>query len=106
MDSTPNAVIVGTGIGGLSAALWLAAKGVRVTVVEAADTPGGKMRTTPSVAGPVDIGPTVLTMRPVFEALFAELGERLEDHVTLHRNQLLARHWWRDDIRTRMRNRL
>lgn len=95
-NSAPNAVIIGAGIGGLSAALRLAARGVHVTVVEAADTPGGKMRTAPSVAGPVDVGPTVLTMRPVFEALFADVGERLEDHVTLHRDPLLARHWWRD----------
>jgi 1-hydroxycarotenoid 3,4-desaturase len=95
-DSTQIAVVIGAGIGGLSAALRLAAHGIRVTVVEAADTPGGKMRTTASVAGPVDIGPTVLTMRPVFEALFADAGARLEDHVTLHRDPLLARHWWRD----------
>lgn len=88
--------MIGAGIGGLSAALRLAAKGLRVTLVEAADGPGGKMRTTPSVAGPVDIGPTVLTMRPVFEALFADVGERLEDHVTLTRDPLLARHFWRD----------
>ncbi|WP_461426987.1 1-hydroxycarotenoid 3,4-desaturase CrtD [Gymnodinialimonas sp.] len=88
--------MIGAGIGGLSAALRLASKGARVTVVEAADAPGGKMRTAPSVAGPVDIGPTVLTMRPVFEALFADVGERLEDHVTLHRDPILARHFWRD----------
>ncbi len=54
------------------------------------------MRTAPSVAGPVDIGPTVLTMRPVFEDLFADLGEQLTDHVTLHRDPILARHRWRD----------
>jgi 1-hydroxycarotenoid 3,4-desaturase len=47
-------------------------------------------------AGPVDIGPTVMTMRHVFEDLFAEVGERLEDHVTLHADTVLARHWWRD----------
>ncbi|MBY4894254.1 phytoene desaturase [Rhodobacteraceae bacterium N5(2021)] len=95
-ESAHSAVVIGAGIGGLSAALRLAAKGLRVTVVEAADGPGGKMRTVPSHAGPVDIGPTVLTMRPVFESLFADVGERLEDHVTLHRDPLLARHFWRD----------
>ncbi|MEJ6389938.1 1-hydroxycarotenoid 3,4-desaturase CrtD [Gymnodinialimonas ulvae] len=89
-------VVIGAGIGGLSAALRLAAQGLDVHVIEMADHPGGKMRTAPSVAGPVDIGPTVLTMRPVFEALFADVGERLSDHVTLHRDALLARHWWRD----------
>ncbi|MEJ6393287.1 1-hydroxycarotenoid 3,4-desaturase CrtD [Gymnodinialimonas sp. 2305UL16-5] len=94
--SQTRAVVIGAGIGGLSAAMRLVAQGLAVTVVEAADMPGGKMRTTPSDAGPIDIGPTVLTMRPVFEELFANLGERLTDHVTLHRDPLLARHHWRD----------
>lgn len=57
------------------------------------------MRTLLSVAGPVDAGPTVLTMKPVFEQLFADTGARLEDHVTLLREPLLARHFWRDGTR-------
>jgi 1-hydroxycarotenoid 3,4-desaturase len=54
------------------------------------------MRTLPSAAGPVDAGPTVLTMRPVFDALFQDLGTRLEDHVMLVRQPCLARHFWPD----------
>jgi 1-hydroxycarotenoid 3,4-desaturase len=92
-------VIIGAGIGGLAAALRLAHAGCAVTVVEAAGTPGGKMRTLPSVAGPVDAGPTVLTMRPVFEALFADVGEVLGDHLTLTPLPVLARHFWQDGAR-------
>ena len=88
--------MIGAGIGGLSAALRLAARGLAVTVIDMAASPGGKMRTRPTEAGPVDIGPTVLTMRPVFETLFSDVGARLCDHVTLHRDPILARHWWRD----------
>ncbi|CTQ48056.1 1-hydroxycarotenoid 3,4-desaturase CrtD [Jannaschia donghaensis] len=91
--------IVGAGIGGLAAALRLAHAGLSVTVLERAATPGGKMRTLPSDAGPVDAGPTVLTMRPVFEALFADVGESLTDHVTLRANPILARHFWSDGTR-------
>ncbi len=91
-----NVVIIGAGLGGLAAALRLAHAGCAVTVVERAGAPGGKMRCLPSTAGPVDAGPTVLTMRPVFEALFADVGARLEDHVTLVPERLLARHWWPD----------
>lgn len=80
----------------MSAALRLAHAGARVTVFERHATPGGKMRTLPSSAGPVDAGPTVLTMKPVFDALFADVGARLEDHVTLLREPLLARHFWPD----------
>lgn len=67
-----------------------------MTVLERHGTPGGKMRTIDSAAGPVDAGPTVLTMKPVFETLFADAGARLEDHVTLLQEPLLARHFWRD----------
>ncbi|MFN5827369.1 MAG: FAD-dependent oxidoreductase, partial [Rhodobacterales bacterium] len=55
-------VVIGAGMGGLAAALRLAHAGFDVTLVEEG-TPGGKMRTLPSVAGPVDAGPTVLTLR-------------------------------------------
>ena len=95
-NHTPHIAVIGSGIGGLSAALRLAHAGARVTVLERHSTPGGKMRTLPSVAGPVDAGPTVLTMKPVFDGLFADVGARLEDHVTLLREPLLARHFWRD----------
>ncbi len=93
---TDPIVIVGAGIGGLSAALRLAHAGHRVEVIEAQPTPGGKMRTVPTAAGPADTGPTVLTLRPVFEDLFADVGERLDDHVTLIPLTTLARHFWSD----------
>ncbi len=54
------------------------------------------MRQVPSAAGPVDAGPTVLTMKPVFEKLFADVGLKLEDVVSFHSQPLLARHFWRD----------
>ena len=92
----PSVVLVGAGIGGLAAALRLAAGGVRVTVVEAAEGPGGKMRTVPTAAGPADAGPTVLTLKPVFEELFAAAGEALADHVQMQPLGVLARHYWRD----------
>ena len=63
-------------MGGLSAAIRLAAAGMSVTVIEAQATPGGKMRAFDSIAGPVDAGPTVLTLRLVFDALFAGRGRK------------------------------
>ncbi|SEM62669.1 1-hydroxycarotenoid 3,4-desaturase [Loktanella fryxellensis] len=96
MRTKTRIVIVGAGIGGLSAALRLAHAGCDVTVVERQAAPGGKMRTLPTLAGPVDAGPTVLTMLPVFEALFADVGLTLSDHVTLRRLATLARHYWSD----------
>ncbi|GAA5076130.1 phytoene desaturase family protein [Roseibacterium beibuensis] len=95
-DRIPTAIVIGAGIGGLSAALLLAHAGVAVELVDMGQGPGGKMRTRDSVAGPIDIGPTVMTMRHVFEELFESVGERLDQHVTLKSDTILARHWWRD----------
>ncbi|MEW9921748.1 1-hydroxycarotenoid 3,4-desaturase CrtD [Marimonas sp. MJW-29] len=95
----PHIAVIGAGIGGLAAALRLSHASARVTVFERHAQPGGKMRTLPTAAGPVDAGPTVLTMKHVFEALFAETGSALANHVTLHREDILARHFWPDGTR-------
>ncbi|MEM9576957.1 MAG: 1-hydroxycarotenoid 3,4-desaturase CrtD [Pseudomonadota bacterium] len=92
----PRTIVIGAGIAGLAAALRLAASGMQVTLLERHNHPGGKIRTLPSAAGPVDAGPTVLTMRHVFDDLFALAGTRLKDHVTLHPQHILARHFWPD----------
>ena len=93
MDRPPVAVI-GAGVGGLSAALTLAARGQSVLVLEAAGEPGGKMRQVSCGGAPIDAGPTVFTMRWVFEELFAELGASLEDWIEPQAMETLARHCW------------
>ncbi|MEM0988936.1 MAG: 1-hydroxycarotenoid 3,4-desaturase CrtD [Pseudomonadota bacterium] len=89
-------IVIGAGIGGLAAALRLAHAGQDVIVLDRAGGPGGKLRTMPSVAGPVDAGPTVFTMKPLFDRLYCEVGERLEDHIEAIAEPVLARHWWPD----------
>lgn len=95
MEHQDKAVVIGAGMGGLASAIRLASMGLAVTVVEAADVPGGKARALASPAGPVDTGPTVLTMRSEFDALFALAGRRLDDAITLIPQPILARHWWK-----------
>jgi len=96
-------VIIGAGMGGLSAAVLLAARGVPVTVVERMGAPGGKLRTVdvgpPGQSVAVDAGPTVFTHRPVFERIFADAGAILDDHLTLVKSESLARHAWQDGSR-------
>ena len=99
ISSAPFDVVIGAGMGGLASAIALAGAGRRVLVIESAAQAGGKMRTLPSDAGPVDTGPTVLTLRDVFEGLFARAGGRLSDYVTLLPQPLLARHFWPDGSR-------
>ncbi len=95
-DAPVRAVVIGAGVGGLSAALRLAHAGLAVTIIDMGDGPGGKMRTRGSAAGPIDIGPTVMTLKRVFETLFADVGARLSDFVTLIPDEVLARHHWPD----------
>jgi 1-hydroxycarotenoid 3,4-desaturase len=87
-------VVVGAGIAGLVAALELARQGVRVTVVEQTGAPGGKMRQVSIGGQGIDAGPTVLTMRWVFDELFERAGSRLAEHVSLTPATILARHAW------------
>lgn len=93
-------LIIGAGMGGLAAAIDLARAGCQVTVIEKAATPGGKMRQLhPGGGAGIDAGPTVFTMRWVFESLFADAGAKLSDYVTLGTADLLARHGWTDGSR-------
>ncbi len=86
--------VVGAGIGGLVCALLLAARGLDVVLLERAKTPGGKMRQVRIGTSRLDAGPTVFTMRWVFEKIFAEVGASLSDHLVLKKVDILARHAW------------
>ncbi len=90
-----HVVVVGAGVGGLVCALLLAHRGVRVTLLEAAEEPGGKMRQIVVGGVPVDSGPTVFTMRWVFEQIFDRVGCSLEEQLPLRPLKVLARHAWR-----------
>ncbi len=89
-----RAVVIGAGFGGLAAAIRLAALGAQVTVLDMAEGPGGKARGLPSPAGPVDTGPTVMTLPQVAADLFALCGTRIADEVDLIPLPRLARHFW------------
>jgi 1-hydroxycarotenoid 3,4-desaturase len=92
-------IIIGAGIGGLVAALLLAHAGEDVTVLESAPSSGGKLHQNLLGNARIDSGPTVFTMRPVFDRIFAQAGTTLEAHLTLKKLDILARHAWPDGSR-------
>ena len=96
MNSSRHVVVIGAGIAGLSAAVDLASSGYKVTVLERGPEAGGKMRELVADGKGIDSGPTVFTMRWVFDALFESAGTQMEDEVTLERADRLARHVWPD----------
>jgi 1-hydroxycarotenoid 3,4-desaturase len=97
--SPPHVIVIGAGMGGLAAALDLSSAGARVTVLERQARPGGKMREIEVAGRAIDSGPTVMTMRWIFDALFERAGLDFSELVDLHRSELLARHGWLDGSR-------
>lgn len=87
-------IVIGAGMGGLVCALQLAARGCEVTVLEAAQQVGGKMRPAVVDGASIDAGPTVFTMRWVFEELMHDIGSDLSELPALQPLHLLARHAW------------
>ena len=96
MSSSPKILIVGAGVGGLTSALELAHQGLDVTVIEKNSVPGGKIRGIQIGSLPIDSGPTVFTMRWIFEKLFADCNENFDSEFELEALDILARHSWGD----------
>lgn len=89
-------VVIGGGIAGLVSAIDARVAGHDVTLLESRAEVGGKVRTDVLEGRPVDCGPTVLTMRWVFDELFRETGAPLEAVLETARPDVLARHAWGD----------
>jgi phytoene desaturase len=78
-----RAVVIGSGFGGLAAAIRLRARGYGVTVLEALDQPGGRARVFRRDGFTFDAGPTVITAPYLLEELFTLAGRRMRDYVEL-----------------------
>ncbi len=92
--ASPRVAVIGAGIAGLAAAIDLARNGCQVVLHERAAVPGGKLREVHVGGIGMDAGPTVFTLRRVFDELFADAGDDLDRHLTLIPADVLARHAW------------
>jgi phytoene desaturase len=82
-STSSRAVVVGSGFGGLSAAVRLRAMGYDVVVVEALDQPGGRARAFKENGYVFDAGPTVITAPYLIDELFTLVGREPRDYFTL-----------------------
>lgn len=82
-DIRPHAIVIGSGFGGLAAAVRLGAKGYRVTVLERLERIGGRASVLRQDGFTFDRGPTIVTAPFLFEELWALCGRRLEDDVVM-----------------------
>lgn len=91
--STParkKVIVVGAGLGGLSAAISLAQEGYAVEVFEKNAKIGGKLNVLTAQGYTFDLGPSILTLPHLFERLFQRSGKRLADYIPI---RPLRPHW-------------
>jgi phytoene desaturase len=81
----PHALVIGSGFGGLAAAVRLGARGYRVTVLEKLDAPGGRAYVHRQDGFTFDAGPTIVTAPFLFEELWEMCGRKMSDDIDLRR---------------------
>ena len=83
MGKRTTAIVIGSGFGGLAAAIRLGAKGYDVTVVEKLDAPGGRAYVYRQDGFVFDAGPTIITAPFLLEELWELCGRRMSDDIDL-----------------------
>jgi phytoene desaturase len=78
-----DTLVIGSGFGGLSAAIRLQAQGHRVTIVEKRDKPGGRAYVYEQDGFTFDAGPTIITAPRLIDELFSLCGKQTADYVKL-----------------------
>ncbi|MCU6709992.1 phytoene desaturase family protein [Paenibacillus sp. J5C_2022] len=93
-----NVIVIGGGLGGMSAAIRLAADGHRVTLLEKNERLGGKLNIREGSGFTFDTGPSILTMPWVLDQLFASAGRKLSDYMKLIRVEPQWRTFFEDGV--------
>lgn len=90
--------VIGSGLGGLSAAIRLAHTGHDVTIYEQSSSPGGKAGTIYLNGFRFDTGPSLITMPFVIEELFESAGEKPSEYLTIRKLENLCRYFYPDGV--------
>lgn len=96
MPNYKRAVVIGSGFGGLAAAIRLQSAGIPTTIIEKRDMPGGRAYVYKDNGFTFDAGPTVITAPHCFEELFELSGRKLSDYVQLMPVEPFYRLMWED----------
>ncbi|MDQ3705467.1 MAG: phytoene desaturase family protein [Chloroflexota bacterium] len=91
-----HVAVVGAGLGGIGAAVRLAAQGHRVTLVEKNATSGGKLNMVEAEGFRFDTGPSLVTLPGVLSETFHAAGRRMEDYLTLEPLEPICRYRYPD----------
>lgn len=83
-------MVIGSGLGGLSAAISLATEGYSVEVYEKNDRVGGKLNFLKTDGFHFDLGPSILTLPQILEKLFLRCGKKMADFLDI---QPVIPHW-------------
>ncbi|MGE9271184.1 MAG: phytoene desaturase family protein [Verrucomicrobiales bacterium] len=84
-ESKGKIVVVGSGLGGLSAAISLRSEGYEVEILEKNSQVGGKLNVREIDGFTFDLGPSIFTLPQIFRDLFARAGKRMEDYIELQK---------------------
>jgi diapolycopene oxygenase len=91
-----HVVVIGAGLGGMSAAIMLARSGFRVTILEKNSHFGGKLNQLQTEGFSFDLGPSIFTLPQIFRPVFEGDGKRLEDYISLQRIDPQWRNFFED----------
>lgn len=95
----PNALIIGSGIGGLATALRLRKKGYEVSVFETNPYPGGKLHSITIEGYRFDMGPSLFTMPHFIDEIIALFVKEPSAHFKYKRKAVLCEYFWDDETR-------
>jgi len=96
MSKRTQAIVIGSGFGGLACAIRLQSAGVQVTLLEKRDKPGGRAYVYKDNGFTFDAGPTVITAPPCLEELFELSTRNIKDYVELVPVTPLYKLFWED----------